>query len=94
MPAIGTVLVGMPRNRGHRHDAAVAVTVDANLAVDVRQRSHEIGGNRRVVRLPRGPVVDAEVLELAPESRSAAIVDREHDVTLRGEILLEQVLRP
>ena len=89
----GVVLVRIPRDRRHRHDAAVAVAVDADLAVHVRQRPHEIGGNRGIVRLTARPVVHAEILELAPETGAAAIVDGEDDVALRGQVLLDEVLR-
>ena len=37
------------------------------------------------------PVLDGKILELAPEPRSPAIVDREHHEPLRGEVLLGEV---
>ena len=90
----GVVLVRIPGDRRHGHDAAVAVAVDADLAVHVRQRPHEIGGNRGIVCLTARPVVHAEILELAPETGAAAIVDGEDDVALRGQVLLDEVLGP
>ena len=77
-------------NGSHRSDAAVAVTVDADLLIRPRLFANENSSGRRIQGLPVAPVVDTKVLEFPSKTRPASVVHCQNHVTLLSQILLVQ----
>ena len=78
-------------DRRHALHPAVAVAVDPDLAAHVRLLPQPVGGRPRIEGLPVQPVLVPEVLERAPESRTAPVVHGEHHEAAGGEVLVGEI---